>query len=272
MREDMVSSLKLIYKHSESYFGEWELLGDLSDLALEQKGKNLFNAFIERYYYMPLNVIFKDEELVRGFKYGISSREVDGVRSLYFSKKAFLMNIISNVDEVLASGGDEVYKSIKTAIRKRKDMYRDVLQNGKESKYCDELEQEYKKTGVRYYRSFEEYLALCKKKFTRLLSGYNMVLDFFDKPIDVNKFIKCFDVNQLYLLTAYSLLKMSEKHYEEYGKLDYNIVHLDNYKNIVLEIRKDQGFYNSHINIDNNIIYTIDDLFKEYDALLKSVN
>lgn len=271
MNEDIISSLKLIYKHSATYYGEWELLGNLDYLALEQKNKNLFKEFIERYYYMPLKVIFKDEDLVKGFKYSICSREVDGKRNLYFSKKAFLKNIISNTDEVLATGGEDVFKNIKTAIRKRKDMYREVLQEGKKSKFYKELEQEYLKTGIRYYRSFEEYLTLCKKKFTRLLSGYNMVLELFDKPINIDKFIKCFDVNQLYLLTSYSLLKISEKHYEEYGRLDYNVVHIDNYKKIVEDIRKEEGFYNSHILI-NDVVYTIDDLFKEYNKLLNNVN
>lgn len=272
MNEDIISSLKLIYKHSETYYGEWELLGDLTYLALEQKNKNLFKEFLERYYYMPLNVIFKDETMVKGFKYSIVSREVDGKRNLYFSKKAFLKNIISNTEEVLATGGEDAYKSIKTAIRKRKDMYRDVLQNGPSSKYYKELEAEYLKTGIRYYRSFEEYLALCKKKFTRLLSGYNMVLELFDKPLNIDKFIKCFGVKQLYLLTVYSLLKTSEKHYEEYGRLDYNIVHIDNYKKVIEDIRKKESFYNTYILVEKNRIYTIDDLFKEYKELLNNIS
>ncbi len=271
MKEDMISSLKLIYKHSATYYGEWELIGDLDYLAIDHKSKNLFDEFIERYYYMPLNVIFKDEVLVKGFKYGICSREVDGKRSLYFSKIAFLRNIISNADEVLAGGSEDVYKNIKTAIRKRKDVYRDILQNGEESKYYNEIKQEYLNMGIKYYRSFEEYLTLCKKKFTRLLSGYNAVLELFDKPLNIDKFIRCFDVDQLYLLTAYSLLKTSEKHYEEYGRLDYNVVHIDNYRKLVEDIRKEEGFYNSHI-MNDNIVYTIDDLFKEYDELLNRVN
>ena len=69
-----------------------------------------------------------------------------------------------------------------------------------------------KKRDSRYDVSLEEFVLLCKKKYTRLLSGYNAILDFFDKPINLDKFIKCFDVNKLYLLTAYSLLKNSEKH------------------------------------------------------------
>ncbi len=98
-----------------------------------------------------------------------------------------------------------------------------------------------------------------------------MVLELFDKPISVEKFIKCFDVNQLYLLTAYSLLKNSEKQLSLYGRADYNIVHLDNYRKLVDDIRKTDGFYNSHIMLKNNIMYTIDDLFKEYDKLLDSI-
>ena len=73
------------------------------------------------------------------------------------------------------------------------------------------------------------------------------------------------------LLTCYSLLKHSEKHYEEYGKLDYNIVVLDSFRELVDKVRKEDNFFNSHIMIGNSI-YTIDDLFKEYEALQKRVN
>ena len=112
---------------------------------------------------------------------------------------------------------------------------------------------------------------ICKKKYTKLLSGYNAVLDLFDKAINVDKFIECFEPIQLYLLTCYSLLKHSEKHYDSYGKLDYNIVVLDGFRDLVAKVRKDDNFFNSHIMI-GEAIYTIDDLFKEYDELLDKVN
>lgn len=270
MNDNIVPSLKLIYKPLIMYYGEWELLDGLEKLALEKNGKNLFNEFLERYYYMPLKVVFKDDQLARSFKYAICSKLGDSGRALYFSKMAFLRNVIANADEVVSAGGDEVYKDIKKAIRIRKDIYRDVCNNGEASTYYNEVKNEYLMCELEI--TFEEFILLCKKKYTKLLTGYNAVLDLFDKSINVDKFISCFDVDKLYLFTAYSLLKHSEKHYETYGKLDYNIVVIDTYRELVEDLRKKDNFYNSHIMIDDNIVYTIDDLFKEYDELISRVN
>lgn len=267
MNDNIVPSLKLIYKPLIMYYGEWELLDGLEALSLVKNNKNLFKSFLERYYYMPLKVIFKDEDLARSFKYGICSRLGDSGRTLYFSKLAFLRNVIANADEVVGDG--EVYKDIKKAIRDRKDIYRDVIKNMENSDFYDEVKSEYDNCDLEI--SFEDFVLLCKKKYTKLLSGYNAVLDLFDKTLNVDKFIECFDPNQLYLFTCYSILKQSEKYYNENGKLDYNVVALDSYRNLVNEIRTKDRLYNSHIMIGDEI-YTTDDLFKEYDNLLDEVN
>lgn len=268
---DIVSSLKLVYKPLIMYYGEWNLKDGLENISLEKKGKNLYKEFLERYYYMPLNVIFKDDELVRSFSYAICSRLSDSGRNLYFSKKAFLSNVIGNVDEILSDSNNEedTYKSIKKALREKKDMYRDVSNNGSKSPFYEEIKNEYVSCNLDI--EFEEFIDMCKKKYTKLLSGYNAVLDLFDKPIMLDKFISCFNTDQLYLFTCYSLLKNSERAYELYGKVDYNIVCLDSYRSVVEDLRKKDNFYNSHIAVGDKI-YTIDDLFKEYDKLLNKVN
>ncbi len=270
MNNNIIPSLKLVYKPLIMYYGEWELLEGLSKIAIDKKGKNMFDEFMERYYYMPLNVIFKDEELVRSFKFSISSRLGDTGRTLYFSKKAFLRNVIANADDLVENGGEEVYQEIKKAIRDQKDIYRDVCNNGEESVYYEDVKNEYLTCELDI--SLEEYMELCKKKYTRLLSGYNAVLDLFDKTINVDKFIDCFEADKLYLFTCYSLLKHGKKYYDSYGKLDYNIVVLDTYRNLIDEIRIKDKFYNSYIMLDDNNVYTIDDLFKEYDELMDKVN
>lgn len=269
MNDKIVPSLKLVYKPLIMYYGEWELLSGLEDLSVEKKGKKLYDEFLNRYFYMPLSVIFKDEELAKSFKCAVCSRLGAGGRTLYFSKKAFLRNVISNADEVVASMGDDVYKDLKRAIRIRKDMYRDVINNGEDSPYYNEVKREYLNCELDI--TFEEFILLCKKKFTKLLSGYNAVIDLLDKSLDVDKFIKCFEADKLYLFTAYSLLENSKKYYDSFGRLDYNIVVLDTYRTLVDDLRKNDPFYNSYIVI-NDIVYTIDDLFKDYDNLLERVN
>ena len=265
MNDNIVPSLKLVYKPLIMYYGEWELLDGLEEIAIVKNGKNLFNEFLDRYYYMPLNVIFKDEKLVHTFKYRICSKLGDTGRTLYFSKNAFLRNVISNVDDLVLSGGEDVYKDIKKALRVRKDMYRDVIKNHESSIYYKEIKNEYLSSELDM--EFKDFLELCKKKYTKLLSGYNAVLDLFDKSINVDKFISLFDVDKLYLHTAYSILVHSRNYYDKFGRLDYNIVVLDAYRELVEDIRKKDNFYNSYITYQNKV-YTIDDLFKEYDELV----
>ena len=265
MNKDILPSLKLIYKPLVMYYGEWELLEGLESIAKVEKDKNLFTEFLNRYYYMPLKVVFKNDDLVYSFKWAICSRLGEAGRGLYFSKRAFLRNIIANADDVVLYGGDKAYKEIKKAIRDRKDIYRDVDSLGEESSYYKSIKKEYKNTGLDI--PFEEYIKLCKKKYTKLLTGYNAVLDLFDKSINVDAFIKCFDIDKLYLFTAYSLLKYSEGHYEKFGNLDYNINVLASYRTLVNNIREQDSLYNSSI-VLGDIVYTIDDLFKEYDELM----
>lgn len=270
MNDNIIPSLKLIYKPLIMYYGEWELALGLDKISLEKNGKNLFNEFLERYYYMPLKVIIKDDSLIKSFKFSICSKLGESGRTLYFSKRAFLRNLISNADEIVDSSGEDVYKDIKRAIRIRKDIYRDVEKAGEDSPYYASVKEEYSASGLSI--TFEEFVLLCKKKFTRLLTGYNAVLDLFDKSINVDKFIKCFDSHQLYLFTMYSILKNSKEYYENSGKSDYNMTALDTYRNLVNEIRKEDSFYNTHILIEEDRVYTVDDLFKDYDELLDKIN
>jgi hypothetical protein len=193
----------------------------------------------------------------------------DSGRTLYFSKRAFLRSVISNADELVDTNGDKIYKEIKKSIRSRKDVYRDVALNGTKSEYYREIRKEYIHSELDI--TLEEYVILCKKKFTKLLSGYNAVIDLLDKSINIDKFISCFEVDQLYLFTCYSLLEHSKKYYDMYGRLDYNIVVLDSYKELIDGLRKEDSFYNSYIALDNSV-YTVDDLLKEYSELLEKSN
>ena len=61
MNNEMIASLKMIYKPAIMYYGEWDFLPGLKRIALEKRKKNLYAEFIDRYYYKPLMVIFKDE-------------------------------------------------------------------------------------------------------------------------------------------------------------------------------------------------------------------
>ena len=268
MNNNIVASLKMIYKPMIMYYGEWDFLPGLKHIALEKRKKNLYAEFIDKYYYKPLMVIFKDEDIVNSFRYAICSRIGAKGRQLYFSKRVFLSNIIPNVDEVYGNG-ENVFQDVKRLIRERKDKFRDVDNYGSESKYYKELKKEYKR--YKTDMTFEKFISFCRKKYTRLLTGYNTVLDLFDKSIDVEKFINCFDPNKLYLHTAYSVLQHSKHQYDLYGRVDYNLTILDTYRLFVKDARKEEMFYNSYILIDN-IVYTIDDLFKEYDLFMKEVN
>lgn len=268
MNNNIVANLKMIYKPLIMYYGEWDFLPGLKHIALEKRKKNLYVDFIDKYYYKPLMVIFKDEEIVKSFRYAICSRIGSRGRELYFSKRVFLSNLVPNIEE-LYGNGDNIFQDIKKSLRIRKDKFRDVDNYGSESKYYKELKKEYKLYNTDM--KFEDFITFCRKKYTRLLTGYNTVLDFFDKPINIEKFINCFDVDKLYLHTTYSVLQHSKHQYDSYGRVDYNLTILDAYRLFIEDVRRDNDFYNTYILV-NNIVYTIDDLFKEYDQFMKEVN
>ena len=268
MEELLLTNLKLIYKPIVTYYGEWTLGTSLMDIAELKKGKNLYKEFLNRYYYMPLNVIFSNDKIVDSFEVGICSKFGPKGRSLFFSKRAFLRNLVTNIDELIDVNGEGAYKAIKKAIRIKKDIYRDVYNNGEESRYYSQVMNEY----LKYTSddSFEDFVKLCKKQYTRLLNGYNSVMDLFDKPINIDKFISCFDINKLYLYTCSNLLNHNLNYFNKYNNLDYTINFVEDYRKEVNEIRTKDPFYNMSINIiqdGEQVVYTIDDLFKDLNDL-----
>ena len=273
MNNNVITSLKEVFNPKAIYNGEWNLNSNLKDISLIKRNKNQFEEFIERYYYIPLNVIFKDEDLVRSFKYTICSKLKNGKRSLYFSKKEFLRNIISNIDEVVKCTKEDSFKILKKYIRDKKDIYREVEKLNEASNYYKEVKKEYLSCNLEI--TFEQFVKICKKKYTRLLSGYNAVMDFFDKPINLGRFIGCFQQDQLYLFACTSILDSAYKKFDEYGKIDYSLITINKYEKFVLEERKKDKFYNSYIlkkENDQTVIYTVDELLKKYNVFLSKVN
>ena len=270
MNEELVSNIKQLSQPKELYYGEWLLDGEslLKNALYDKRGKNQFKEYVDRYYFLPLSVVFKDDSLTKDFKVSIVSKLVDGKRRMYFSKKVFLSNIISNIDDVIRD--DESYRLLKKAIRVKKDAYRDVFKLGMDSKYYKDVYREYRMCDTEL--SFDKFVAICKKKYTRLLTGYNTVLELLDKPINVGKLLGCFNTDKFYLFICYSILVNSEKQFEDYGKIDCNIDEIDKYRKIVESKRKEFEFYNTAIaTFDGNVV-SIDDLFKRYDALLEKIN
>ena len=268
MDELLLTNLKLIYKPIMTYYGEWSLGTGLLDIAEIKKGKNLYKEFLNRYYYMPLNVIFNNDKIVENFEVSICSKFGSKGRSLFFSKRSFLRNIVTNIDELIDSNGEEAYKAIKKAIRIKKDVYRDVYNNGEDSKYYNQVMNEYLKFSND--DSFEDFVKLCKKQYTRLLNGYNSFMDLFDKPINIDKFIDCFDINKLYLYTCYNILKYNDNYFNKFNNLDFTISFIDSYRKLINSIREKDSFYNTSIYVikdKEQLVYTVDDLFKDLNDL-----
>ena len=59
-----------------------EKLSSLKEISNFKKDKNLYMEFLNRYYYLPLSVVFKDEHLTKGFSASIVSKLVDGKSNL----------------------------------------------------------------------------------------------------------------------------------------------------------------------------------------------
>ena len=61
----------------------------------------------------------------------------------------------------------------------------------------------------------------------------------------------------------------------KFGKTDYNIVFIDNYKSLVQDVRNKDNFYTTSIVVsegNEKIVYTVDDLFRDYDELMNMIN
>lgn len=271
---DIEKELKNLFYPEIPYEGTWTLGEIIKDISSKDSfGNDLYEKFLDRYYYKPLESILKDKEIVKTFHLGYCSYLKDGQRNLYFSKREFLKNIISNIDELIESETSKNLPKLKKALRDKKDTYRDCAKQGSESPFYNEIEKEYraKKLDI----PFPEYVALCQKKYTKILSGYNAILAFFDRPINIFNFISCFDSNQLYLYTCYSILKNCQVEYELYGRISTNENFIATYQNIVEKVRKKEPFYNTFITFnedDKTRIYTPDDLIKDYTKLLDTVN
>ena len=226
---------------------KWSYIDSLKSMANINNGKNDYQEFLDRYYYTPLRVILKNDDMVDKFRCGIEYNPRVG---LTFSKRAFLKNLVANIDELLSYDEEKAFKEIKRAIRIKKDIYRDVYTNGKKSEFYDFVYNEF--GTVKKKVKFDEYVKLCRQKYTRLLNGFVPLLDFLSKPIDVNKFISCFNVDQLYLLSCKSILNSTNN--------KNNKVIID-YVDLVNNIKEEKG-YNVHITLRGNK-YSISDLLKE---------
>lgn len=269
-KETSLTKVKNILKSLDCYPGEWNLNKNLSCISLNKNDINLYEDFLNRYYYLPLDVLFNDRDLLKSFNYGICSLPGNGGRKLFFSKRIFFRNFIPNIDEVINSNGICAYIDIKRSLRVKKDMYRDVLTNSNKSNYYKDILNEYKMLNLDM--EFEDYCKISKKKYTKLLNNYNALIDFFDKPIDINKFVSCFNPEQLYLYVCYNLLELNKLYLDLYSRLDFTIKYVSEYIKYIGEERERCSFYNSHIVLDDvTKIYTIDDLVKEYNELLARI-
>jgi len=253
MNEELKRALYESLKNKENEELNWQYLPKLGEIAIESKNKNKYQEFIERYYLTPLNVVFKNDEMINRFKYAIVFNDGPQGKTLYFSRKSFLKNIITNIGDLEKEYGKDVYKAIKKPLREKKDIYRDVYKNDSKSKYYKEVLNEY--NTVKRNVTFKEYVTLCRQKYTRLLNGYNTVMEFFNKPIDIHKFIDCFSVDQLYLFTCKSIVESNKKSFRDSKTIE-------KYIDFIKDIRNKDHAYNCHINYKNQS-YTIDDLIKE---------
>lgn len=244
MNNDLIKKLTVSLKRG-GCSSKWRYPDTLKTISVLTNEKSAFDEFALRFYYTPLRVILKNDDMVDKFKCGV---EYDPLVGLTFSKRVFLKNLVANVDELLELDEAKAYKEIKKAIRIKKDIYRDVYANGKNSSYYDSILKEF--GTIRKKVKFEEYVRLCRQKYTRILNGYVALLEFLSKPIDVTKFINCFNVDQLYLLTCKSILSCTKE--------KDNAV-ITNYLELVKDIRKDKRTYNAYITVRGNK-YSINDL------------
>lgn len=284
-----------IFEPRSFYDGDWALNGvpnnEFNDyLALnsnKKNGINLYMQFLQKSYFKPLedlcqitNIQFFYPVLFYGNVNGQDKRKV------YYSVQIFvtqlLYTLMDRVDSEFSSkineecGNDDIIKFIKDKIRIDMRKHLDVQKKDYNSKYYQQVYNDYlyhlKLIGKNNYISFENFLIRRIKGESNLLNGLRYYKDFFDKKINLNDLIDCFDYDKFCLAIAKSNLDACLSIEKLEGKVS-NIVHyLQQYSLAINELKKYNPNYKCAIKyptMDDKIYsYTSDDLIRDYNSLL----
>lgn len=254
--------------------------------AESKKGQNKYYEFLQKYYYEPFAKVLNSKSLSYSIPPVISlCHGNDGKRHVRFSFLSYVDGKISGTlnpdkyEEELEQLGleyteDDLNLFLKNMLRSERKIFDTVKENGRKSPHYAEvykLYQMYNQAGS--HMKFEEFLDGMISGYIKSTFATRFYLDFFNKEINYEELVQCFDYDKFCLLAARSVLDGCI-----YTELDSNMVHnsaifVIKYLEAVEQMRDKNPRYNCSIKaVDLSTgkvrTYNIDDIIEELNALL----
>lgn len=282
-----------IFNPSMFYTGE-VIMGNafpgLDVLSLNAKtksGESRYLDFLEKSYFYPLSKLLNSNSLAHSFNPVISMTHTDeGTRTTKFSYQSFIMCKISGTleperytQEYLELGSDASLEELSTFLKKiqreERKKYDDVINNGKASQYFPsvfKLYQEHvRQSGPGL--TFAAFVSGMHSGAHKTTIATRYLGEFFDREIDVEALVRCFDYDKFCLIAAYSIMEGC-KIVEEHSNLVHNpAIFVTKYIEAVDLLRTKDPKYNCSIRVYDDKTgkvknYTVDEVIEEHRALL----
>lgn len=255
----------------------------------KHKSITLYEQYLDKYYYKPLNNILNSKQLAYSFEPEIVLTVSDDgqKRVAQFCIMTYLMQMITSlnlVEDAVEHFIDEINENMDKAaqISKAKEFmrlenrcYNDILNNGRKSTYYNKALDIYKLYSEHYKwnLSFEEFVKTQIYNLQKLMVGSRYYLETFNKEINLEDLVNCFDYDTFCLLAAVSALDACLITEKIHNQVDYAAGYIKLYLDAVKKYRNNYHNYNCTIitGMDNKhkkTLVDIDYVVKEFDALL----
>lgn len=274
------------------YTGE-VLLGSLdpnTDMLLmnakSKKGKNKYYEFLQKYYYEPFSKVINSKSLAYTIPPSISlCHRADGKRHTKFSFMVYVHGKINGTinpeehqQELEKLGLDyteeQVNLFLKNMLRSERKKFDSVKDSGRRSPYFAEIYNLYK-----YYvqagnkMGFDEFLDGMISGYVKSTFATRFYLEFFDKELNIDELVECFDYDKLCSIAARSVLDGCIFTEQNSNLVHNSAIYVMKYLEAVEEMRTKNPNYNCSIKaLDIQTgkirIYTIDDIIEEFNLLL----
>lgn len=230
-----------------------------------ENGKSLFAEFVKKYYLMPL---YEVDGVKRGHiapYFVINKSENESRKRIKFFYLSYIlenflcMNTISEEKKIKLfnqNGMSKMKIYYRNLLNEQLQKYLTFKKNINNPKYI-ELRQNIEKDFIFYQRclfdklSFEDFLKIRINEFQREIKGIDKLFKLFEKKIDTDELMKCFDFDSLALIIAFSSISQCEEHLKKDNKVDYCIEFCEYYFLALKTLEEKSGTeYNHEITID----------------------
>ncbi len=284
--------------HPDSFYdSEWTLGGgyDLDEPevdmlvinAKEINGKNAYLEFLDKHYFKPLRSAIVSSIPIKNFypKIALNVDYDKGERRVAFSYGQFVRQLmlslinIKYAQEAFGEVKDDSYEYVinvaRTFLRDELKRLNDVKEHLQASKYYRDAKENYdyflKET--QKYVSFPTFLQLKIDSTSSLIFSLKFCGNIFNKSLDEQALVDCFDYDKLCLMACYSALDACAFTEKTTNLVDGSATYVSKYLYVVDLYRKIEPNYNPFaIVIDHKTgkkkVIHIEDIKKAYDQLI----